>query len=778
MPVITLDGKQLEVAQGATILEAAKLAGVYIPHFCYHKKLSIAASCRMCLVEVEKAPKPLPACATPVAQGMVVHTHSEKAITAQKGVMEFLLINHPLDCPICDQGGECLLQDIAMGYGGVASRYAEDKRVVKEKDLGSLVATDMTRCIHCSRCVRFGQEIAGIMELGMPGRGEHMEVMPFLERQVSSELSGNVIDLCPVGALTSKPFRFSARPWELSQRKTISPHDGLGANMALHIKDNKVVRAVPVENEDVNECWLADRDRFSYQALNSDERLMVPMVKQAGQWLELDWRKALVQAAGALRVIRETHGGSAIGFIASPHQTIEELYLFQKLARALGCENIDSRLNQIDFRGTRDGVAWLGMSVPDLNNLDCVLLIGSTVRKEQPLLAHRLRQAVKQGAQLNVVHSADDDLLCKVSNKLIVRPSALVEALAQVVKAIGEAGGNVAGVAAQVASVSVTEQARQIAASLLTGERRAVLLGAMAQQHGASSELHVLAQTIAQATGAVLGFLVDAANQVGAAVVGCRPGAGGLDAANQFSQPRKAYVILGAEPEIEAWDPVQARQAFEAAELLIHLSAFKTAAMDFAHVLLPIAAFAEAAGSYINMEGRLQTFRASVPPRGESRPAWKVLRVLGNQLELAGFDQDDTDQLLAEALPAGEETIRNRLGNGIADVAISHLQGATGIERLGETPVYLLDAYSRRAPALQASHDGQISAAVAVSGTLINRLGLADEKPVKVRHNGAETVMKLLRDDALPDNVVRVAGNLMAASRLGPRYGELILEKM
>ncbi|MDD5364325.1 MAG: NADH-quinone oxidoreductase subunit NuoG [Gallionellaceae bacterium] len=771
MPVVTIDDKQIEVAAGSTVMDAAREAGIYIPHFCYHKKLSIAASCRMCLVEVDKVAKPLPACATPVTEGMVVRSHSERAVEAQKGVMEFLLINHPLDCPVCDQGGDCLLQDIAMGYGGVASRYAEPKRVVTEKDLGPLVATDMTRCIHCSRCVRFGQEIAGLMELGMPGRGEHTEVMPFLAHQVTSELSGNVIDLCPVGALTSKPFRFNARPWELSRRRTVGPHDGLGANLAIHVKGNRVYRATPVDNEAVNECWLADRDRYSYEAINSDERLLTAMVKDGGQWLAVDWRQALAQAAGALKVIRDTHGGNAVGFIASPRQTVEELHLFQKLARALGCENIDSRIDRADFAGQRDGVEWLGMPVADLNGLDRVLLVGSTVRKEQPLIAQRLRQAVKQGAQLNVVHVADDDLLCRVANKLIARPSGLVEALAQVAKAVG---AEVEG----LGTVVVSEAAQALAASLKSGEKKAVLLGAVAQQHPAAAELHSLAQAIARATGATLGFLADAANQVGAGAVGCRPGQGGSNAAAMFAEPKKAYVILGAEPELEAWDAARAHDALAAAELVIVMSPFLGHGSDYAHVMLPIAAYAETAGSYVSMEGRLQSFNAVVPPQGEARPAWKVLRVLGNQFDLAGFGQDSVGQVLAEALPEGEATVRARLGNGIAGVAVAHLHAGAGIERLGETPIYQLDAYTRRAPALQATADGQAGQAAAASGVLIARLGLAEDKPVKVRHNGAETVLKLVRDDTLPDNVVRVAGSLAAASRLGPRYGEISLEKM
>jgi NADH-quinone oxidoreductase subunit G len=768
MPLITIDDKQIEVGPGATVMDAAREAGIYIPHFCYHKKLSIAASCRMCLVEVEKAPKPLPACATPVTDGMVVRSHSDKAIQAQKGVMEFLLINHPLDCPICDQGGECMLQDIAVGYGGVASRYAEPKRVVKEKDLGPLVATDMTRCIHCSRCVRFGQEIAGIMELGMPGRGEHMEVMPFLEHHVNSELSGNIIDLCPVGALTSKPFRFNARSWELSRRKTVSPHDGLGSNLALHVKDNRVLRATPIDNEAINECWLADRDRFSYQALNSDERMTRPMVKDGGRWIEVDWQKALAQAIGALKVIRDTHGADAIGFLASPHQTVEELHLFQKLARSLGGENIDFRVDRSDFSGQMAGVPWLGLPVAELNDLDRVLLIGSSIRKEQPLIAQRLRQSVKKGAQLNVVHVADDDLLCRVANKLIAKPSGLVGLLAQVAKAVG----------AEAPDVVVSEEARAMAASLMSGEKKAVLIGQLAQLHPHASELHALAQVIAKATGATLGVLAASANSVGAGVVNCLPGQGGLNAGQMFNQPRKAYVILGAEPDLGAGDTAAAHKALEAAELVVVLSPFKTRSMDYAHVMLPVAAFAETAGSYISMEGRLQSFRAAVPPQGEARPAWKVLRVLGNQFDLPGFDQDSAEQVLVEALPEGETGLRARLGNEISGVIVSHLTVVDGIERLGETPIYQLDIYTRRSPALQSTDDGQAAHAATACGALIARLGLTDGKPVKVKQNGAETVMKLIRDDRLPDNVVRVAGSLPAVVMFGPRFGTLTLEKM
>jgi NADH-quinone oxidoreductase subunit G len=774
MPVITIDDKQIEIAAGATVMDAARELGIYIPHFCYHKKLSIAASCRMCLVEVEKAPKPLPACATPVADGMIVHSRSAKAITAQKGVMEFLLINHPLDCPICDQGGECMLQDIAVGYGGAASRYQEAKRVVTEKNLGPLVATDMTRCIHCSRCVRFGQEIAGIMELGMPGRGEHMEVMPFLERQIGSELSGNVIELCPVGALTSKPFRYSARPWELSRRRGISPHDGLGAHMALHVKDNRVFRAVPLDDETINECWLADRDRYAYEALNSDQRLTRPMVRSGDSWLDVDWHKALAQAAGALKVIRETHGAEAIGFLASPHSTSEELYLLREIARGLGCTNIDSRLARADFSadGKQAGVAWLGMDIAEVDKLERILLVGSSIRQDQPLLAQRLRKAVRLGAELSVVHASDDDLLCRVAHKVIVRPSALIEALAQVAKALQDSGKDIGAIAVDVAEVPVSDAARALAASLLGGERKAVLLGSLAQQHPDAAQLHALAQAIAQATGARLGFLAPAANSVGAELVGCTPGQGGLNAAAMLASPRKAYVLLGCEPELDAHDSGAALAALHAAELVIVLSAFKTRASDYAHVQLPIAAFAETGGSYVNMAGRSQSFNGAVKPQGEARPGWKVLRVLGNQLNLAGFDYDTVEAVRSAA--GVEADLTPRLDNTIAGIDIVH-STTRGLERLGETPIYQLDALTRRAPALQATQAGTAPNAGA-HGALIARLGLEPGTQVRVAQGGMAVTLTLTRDDRLPDDALRVPVHPLTVG-LGARLGVITVER-
>ncbi|MHB1237747.1 MAG: NADH-quinone oxidoreductase subunit NuoG, partial [Gallionella sp.] len=656
---IEIDGKTVETPRGSTVMDAANKLGVYIPHFCYHKKLSIAANCRMCLVEVEKAPKPLPACATPASDGMKVYTHSEMAVKAQQGVMEFLLINHPLDCPICDQGGECQLQDLAVGYGGGASRYQEEKRMVMHKDIGALVSTEeMSRCIQCTRCVRFGQEIAGVMELGMAFRGEHAEIVSFVNGTVDSELSGNMIDLCPVGALTSKPFRYTARGWELSRRKSVSPHDALGSNLLVQVKDNKVMRVLPVENEAVNECWISDKDRFSYEGLNAAERLTKPMLKQDGVWIEVEWQIALEYVANGLRQIADSAGADQIAALATPHSTVEELYLLQKLMRGIGCNNIDSRLRQSDFSsdGKQAGAPWLGMSVADINTRDRFLIVGSFLRKDHPLLAHRVRQAVKKGAQASIVHASDDDLLMPVANKAIIVPDQMVNMLAQILKALGaeKSAALSAETGKLLDAVQPSGQATAIARSLASGEHGAVLLGNFAQQHPQAAQIAMLAGQIAMLADAKFGFLGEAANSVGACLAGAVPyaaGTAGMNAAEMLSAPRKAYVLLNAEPELDMHDPQQAMKAMYAADMVVAMSAFKHHATEYADVLLPIAPFTETSGTFVNTEGLAQSFRGAVRPLGEARPAWKVLRVLGNLLNVPGFDYDTSEAVRDEVLP-------------------------------------------------------------------------------------------------------------------------------
>lgn len=786
---IEIDGRALQVESGDTIMDAANQAGITIPHFCYHKKLSIAGNCRMCLVQVEKAPKPLPACATPVTEGMKVFTHSDFAVRAQKGVMEFLLLNHPLDCPICDKGGECQLQDLAMGYGAGASRYQEEKRVVVNKDIGPLIATEMTRCIHCTRCVRFGQEIADIMELGMAARGEHVEIMTFVSRSVDSELSGNVIDLCPVGALTSKPFRFTARNWELSRRPSVSPHDGLGANLALQVRQNRVMRVLPRENEEINECWLADRDRFSYEGLNSDERLQKPMIRQDGQWRECEWVEALEYVASGLKGIKERHGAEQIGALATPHQTLEELYLLQKLMRALGSGNVDHRLRQSDFSADAllQGVPWLGQSIASLQELDSVLLIGTTLRKDHPLLAHRLRQAVKRGAELNLVNPVDDDLLTRVAHKAIVAPGAMVNLLAQVLRAAAELRQAVlpAALAEKIAAVSVSGRARAMAASLAQGERAAVLLGNLAQHHPRYAELHSLAQEIAAVTGAGLGVLGEAANSVGAWLAGAvpRPGAlgaggkAGLDAGAMLAKPRKAYLLLGVEAELDSHDPAQALGALQRAELVVAMSAYQHRALEYAHVLLPVSPFSETSGTFVNTEGRAQSFVAAVKPLGETRPAWKVLRVLGNLLGLPGFDYESTEEVRAAVLGSDPAALHGLLNNRRQEVALAGIEiEAEGLQRIGEVPIYQADAIVRRARALQLTRDAAPPQAW-MNGALLDRIGICDGDRVVLRQGAGHAVLQAGRDDRLPQDCVRVAAGHPLTAGLGGMMDKITVEK-
>ena len=704
MVEIELDGQKVEVPPGSMVMHAAEKAGTYIPHFCYHKKLSIAANCRMCLVEVEKAPKPMPACATPVTMGMVVRTKSDKAIKAQQSVMEFLLINHPLDCPICDQGGECQLQDLAVGYGASKSRYEEEKRVVFHKDVGPLVSMEeMSRCIHCTRCVRFGQEIAGVMELGMSHRGEHAEIETFVGQSVDSELSGNMIDICPVGALTSKPFRYQARTWELSRRKSVSPHDATGANLIVQVKNHRVMRVVPLENDAVNECWIADRDRYSYEALNGEDRLTQPMLKQGGEWKTVDWQTALEYVANGLKQVKADHGASAIGLLASPHSTVEELALAGALVRGLGSENIDSRLRAADFSnvGAAGTARWLGRSLASLSTVQRVLVVGSNLRKDQPLMAQRLRQAVRHGAQLSALVAQPIDWAMRVQQTLVAPSAQWVMALAGVAAAVAEAQG----VAAPV-SATPSEADRAIAKSLLGGEHKAILLGNAAAHHEKASSLLALAQWIGEHTGATVGYLGEAANSVGAQLVRAVPGQGGQNASQMLRGGLKAAVLLGVEPGL---DSAAGGQGLVGAEMVVTLSAFKTN-MDVSDVLLPIAPFTETSGSFVNTEGRLQSFHAVVRPLGEARPAWKVLRVLGNLLGLSGFDADSSQAVLASALPGvrvGEVVDSARLSNAVASAIDT--QAAT-LEPC-VAPIYQLDGLVRRASSLQLTADARAGVA-------------------------------------------------------------------
>ena len=773
---IEIDGKTAQVPDGSTVMDAAQQVGVYIPHFCYHKKLSIAANCRMCLVQVEKAPKPLPACATPVTNGMKVFTHSELAVKAQKGVMEFLLINHPLDCPICDQGGECQLQDMSVGYGPMKSRYTEEKHVVFHKNVGPLISMEeMSRCIHCTRCVRFGQEIAGVMELGMANRNMHSEITTFLGRTVDSELSGNMIDLCPVGALTSKPFRYTARSWELQRRKSISPQDSVGANLVVQVKHDNVMRVLPRENEAVNECWISDKERFSYLALNSEERLTKPMVKQGGEWREVDWNVALDYVCHGLKDVAREFGGDSLAGLASPSSTMEELYLLGKVMKGLGSGNFDFRPRQKDFATDfkRVGTPWLGMRLSEIADLDAALVVGSFLRKDHPLIAQRLRQAAKKYTKVSILSVTADDQLINLHANISVAPASLAQALAAIVKSAAEIMGKAAPAGTE--GIATCETSRKIAQSLVDGDKRAVFLGNVATQSDQASQLHALALELGRLTNATVGFLGESGNVTGGHAGWALPT--GANARQMFEQPRKAYVLMGVEPEFDYANPQVALAALKQAGLVVYMSAFKhTPALEYADVMLPIAPFTETAGTFINIEGRVQGFNGVVKARGESRPAWKVLRVIGNVLNLDGFDYDSSEAVRDAVIGKGTEFVSG-LDNGLNGVQINLAASQPeGLQRIADVPINFADQMARRSASLNQSADSVAPTARVSEQTLI-QLGLKAGDSVRIKQGNGEAVLLAKLDKNVPEGCVRVAAAHISTAALGEMFGPICMER-
>ena len=772
---IEIDGKKAQVPDGSTVMDAAQQVGVYIPHFCYHKKLSIAANCRMCLVQVEKAPKPLPACATPVTNGMKVFTHSELAIKAQKGVMEFLLINHPLDCPVCDQGGECQLQDMSVGYGPMKSRYTEEKHVVFHKNVGPLISMqEMSRCIHCTRCVRFGQEIGGIMEFGMANRNMHSEITTFLGRTVDSELSGNMIDLCPVGALTSKPFRYTARSWELQRRKSVSPHDSVGANLTVQVKHDHVMRILPRENEAVNECWISDKERFSYLSLGSEERLTKPMVKQGGNWKEVDWNVALDYVAHGLKDVARDNGGDSVAALAAQSSTLEELYLLRKVLNGLGSNNFDFRPRQSDFASDlkRAGTPWLGLKLSEIKDLDGALVVGSFLRKDHPLIAQRLRQAAKKYTKVSLISVAGDDQLIDFHAREIVSPNGLVAALGAVVKSAAQ----IKGVACNsgLNSLVPSETSQKIAQSLIDGDKRAVFLGNVATQCVDATQLHALAIELGAIVGATVGFLGEGANTVGGYVAsGAKNGA---DARQMFEHKRKAYVLLGVEPELDCLNPQLALSALKQASLVVYMSSFKyQPAFEYADVMLPVSPFTETAGTFVNTEGRVQSFNGVVKPMGDSRPAWKLLRVLGNVLNIEGFDYQTSEAVRDEVLGAGVEFVSG-LDNGISGVDIIIPERPTGLQRIADVPINFADSMARRSIVLQQTADA-VQPVVGLNTVSAEQLGLATGSKVKVKQGDGEVILDLVIDSRIPVGCVRVSAAHASTSMLGEMFGQISVER-
>ncbi|MCB1802875.1 MAG: NADH-quinone oxidoreductase subunit G [Gammaproteobacteria bacterium] len=772
---IEVDGQQLEARPGQMLIEVTDAAGITVPRFCYHKHLSVAANCRMCLVEVEKAPKPLPACATPVAAGMKVFTRSPLAREAQKGTMEFLLINHPLDCPICDQGGECELQDVAMGYGGDVSRYSERKRVVRDEDIGSLIATEMTRCIHCTRCVRFGGEIAGLRELGATGRGEHMRIGVYIEHSIASELSGNVIDLCPVGALTAKPSRYTARSWELTEHDAIAPHDGVGSNLYVHVRRNKPMRVVPRENAAINQTWISDRDRFSYQGLNAADRLQRPMVRENGRLREVDWQVALQAAAKALKEV----AGDDLGVLVSPSATLEEQYLAARLARGLGSANVDHRLRQLDFRGDAADPAmpWLGQSFADLAGNHATLLVGSWLRKDQPMLNHRLRQSVLDGGTVMAINPVAYDFNYDLDVDIVSSPSDMVAELAGVAAALGT---DTLGVSAQA------DQAhRAIADALKNAEQGSVLLGSAALMHPDFSLLRGLAGNIAAAAGVKLGVVGLGANDSGAWMAGAVPhrlagGAAadtkGLNAQAMLVEPRKLYLALGFEPDCDMADPAQATAAMSQAKLIALTSYASPWMTEHADILLPVATFVETSGTFVNLGGTAQSFAGAAMPPGDTRPAWKVLRVLGNLTNLDGFDYADSSEVRDEVLGAcsGLEPDNTATGK-LADTKL-HCTGSDW-ERVGGVPMYSVDALVRRAHALQLTPDAW-GGEVRIHPAAAQSLGVEQGGRIRVGQAGASAEFGVSLDERVPEGCVWLPGAIPGSESLGAGFAPISVEKV
>ena len=701
---IEVDGQPLQARKGQMLIQATDAAGIYVPRFCYHEKLSVAANCRMCLVEVEKAPKPMPACATPVMEGMKAFTRSPRALAAQKATMEFLLINHPLDCPICDQGGECELQDLAQGFGGSVSRFSERKRVVRDKDIGPLVSTDMTRCIHCTRCVRFTQEVAGMQSLGTLGRGENMEIGTWIEHAVTHELSGNIIDLCPVGALNSRPFRHRARSWEMTQHPLVSPHDCVGSNLFGHVLRGELMRVVPRPNEEINETWIADRDRFSYVAVKSADRLQKPMLKSEGQWQEVSWEKALEVAAE--RLGKASRDGQGVGLLGSPTATTEELYLLARIGRTQGWP-VDSRLRQVDFRDPLSGPQHplLGLSIADHAGVSTALVVGSRVRQEVPILAHRLRlAAVRGGGHISFLDSEEQVLHFPVAQQWVQAPSEWLNTLLAILKSACELKGKEvpARFVAATGSIEVSAEHRRIAEGLIGEGSRVVLLGLLAGRHSAFADLLAAAQAICDLTGARLGLLSEGPNSVGASMAGAvahrSPGGAavaepGLTVQGMLDARLGAYVLHGGiEPEFDI-ALASATSQLAQSPFVVALTPFVTDSMrQWADLLLPIGTFAETSGTYVNGEGRWQSFAGCARPLGESRPGWKVLRVLGNLLGIEGFDYESSEQVRDE--------LRSQLVEvpaGASDRPVTSLP-VPAVEPLG---MYRVDALIRRSEPLQ-----------------------------------------------------------------------------
>ena len=784
---IEIDGKKLNAEPGSMIIEAADEAGIPIPRFCYHKKLSVAANCRMCLVDVEKVGKPLPACATPITAGMKVFTKSQKAREAQKAVMEFLLINHPLDCPICDQGGECELQDISLEYGKDVSRFTEGKRSVADEDLGPLVATEMTRCIQCTRCVRFGDEIAGMRELGTLGRGEHLWIGTYLKHSLSSEIAANIIDLCPVGALTSKPFRFTARAWELTQHRSVSPHDCVGSNLFVHTRRGEVMRVIPRENEEINETWISDRDRFSYLGIRSPERLLAPKIKIEGQWREVSWEEALEHTVEKLNSTLKKQDASELAALISPNATLEECYLLQKWIRALGCNNIDHRLHQTDFSDQASQPLlpiFSHLKISDIENQNTILILGSNLQHEQPLLATRIRKAVSQNSTVFCINPIDYPFTFKINKKIITSPRNILSTLANIVSAVSNIKNKPcpAWIALLLNKKKHFDVVNTIAENLTQTKNTLILLGEFIENHPQRALIHRLLNVLSELTSLKIEQLTFSANAAGAWLAGALPhrkekgsviSNPGMTIKDMFVHPRKAYFLFGIEPEKDLAYAALALEAFYRADTVIACTSFiSPTLLEKADILLPISTFTETAGTYINIEGAYQSFTGCHVPLGEARPGWKILQTLANLFKLENFDYLSTEDIQNEikALPDPDLKFPPTQNSAPQETT------PQGITRITAWPIYQIDPLVRHSEALQKTPLSE-TPQVHISSHFAKKLNFKNNEIIGIKQNLKKIKLPVCVNETIPDDCAYIPAGFEETAALDP-VEIVILEKI
>ena len=745
---IKIDGKTLEVKPKTSIIEVADKVGIDIPRFCYHKKLSVAANCRMCLVEVKNFAKPLPACATQVMEGMEISTKSKFTKDTQKSVMEFLLINHPLDCPICDQGGECDLQDTAVAYGASKTRYTEEKRVVFDKNIGPLISTDLTRCIQCTRCVRFLKEVGGMAELGLIGRGEHAEISAYVDKSVESELSGNIIDLCPVGALTSKPFRYSARSWELSRRSTIACHDSLGSNIEAHVKDNVVKRVIPKENESINECWISDRDRFSYEGLSHKDRINLPLKREKNQWKEIDWEEAYELIEKNITDI-DIKKSNKIGIICSPQSTLEEGFLLKKIAKELNTSHIDYRLLEKSFSENNN---WLGCKIDEIESHDAILVVGSNLKHDQPLLAHRFRRYANKKNNFSIITSYDDFYSTRCLEKVIVNPSAYINYLLMILKQVQLSTKykiNSEVIKNLLKAAKPSNEAKRIAKSLLSNKSKAIFLGHQILHLDDGDNIKLVAMHIAQAVGATFGLIPGYANSVGLNELNLNTD--NISADKILSQSKEAYIMMNFDPLYDYHSPKKINSALKKAKFNLAISPYISDSFKEFDVVLPMTPFTETSGTFINMEKTIQSFSAVTPPVGQSRPGWKILRVLANFLQLEGFSYDSSEEVKTDAMIEMDK--KNEFS--LKDFKPSNIE--RGLEVLNVVRANDSDMIVRRATSLHQNKNKDQSCCLINPTTMLEE-GLIEGQKIKISSSEAEILINVKADDNVCLNAVVIYG--------------------